>query len=168
MGLRPTRANENQRRHPRAGGGPCPEELDSRLRGNDMRAVIFRRATGDEESRTALNTLRARFLAPLGMTVWDGFSAAYSGAVIDVALDCSRPAAKMAELPSPRLRHYGETRRFDPGGVGSRGGIRRPTDSSADLPKFQPRFDVSRRGREVKSRTGTQNARTCALPALGQ
>jgi hypothetical protein len=43
MGLRPTRAYENQRRHPRAGGGPCPEELDSRLRGNDMRAVIFRR-----------------------------------------------------------------------------------------------------------------------------
>jgi len=53
MGLRPTRANENQRRHSRAGGGPCPEELDSRLRGNDMRAVIFRRAASDEESRTA-------------------------------------------------------------------------------------------------------------------
>jgi hypothetical protein len=37
MGLRPTLGNENQRR-PREGGGPCPEELDSRLRGND---VIF-------------------------------------------------------------------------------------------------------------------------------
>ena len=68
MGLRPTRANENQRRHPqagvhgdalqrsagfvrqpRAGGGPCPEELDSRLRGNDMRAVIPRRAAGGPE-----------------------------------------------------------------------------------------------------------------------
>ena len=46
MNLRPTRANENQRRHPRAGGGPCQEELDSRLRGNDMRAVILRRASG--------------------------------------------------------------------------------------------------------------------------
>jgi len=40
MGLRPTRANENQRRHPRAGGGPCPEELDSRFRGNDRWVVI--------------------------------------------------------------------------------------------------------------------------------
>jgi hypothetical protein len=49
MGLRPTRANENQRRHPRAGGGPCPQGLDSRLRGNDMRAVIFRRVAGDED-----------------------------------------------------------------------------------------------------------------------
>ena len=46
MNLRPTGANENQRRHPRAGGGPCQEELDSRPRGNDMRAVIFRRALG--------------------------------------------------------------------------------------------------------------------------
>ena len=68
MGLRPTRANESQRRHPRAGGGPFTEELDSRLRGNDMRAVIFGRAAGDEESRTALKILRARFLAPLEMT----------------------------------------------------------------------------------------------------
>jgi len=35
MGLRPTRGNENQRRHPRGGGGPffCP--MDSRSRGND-------------------------------------------------------------------------------------------------------------------------------------
>jgi len=49
MGLRPTRANGNQRRHPRAGGGPCQEELDSRLRGNDMRAVTFRRAAGGPE-----------------------------------------------------------------------------------------------------------------------
>jgi len=69
MGLRPTRANENQRRHARAGGGPSAEELDSRLRGNDMRAVIFRGAAGDEESGTAFETLRARFLAALGMTV---------------------------------------------------------------------------------------------------
>ena len=46
MNLRPTGANENQRRHPRAGGGPRQEELDSRLRGNDTRAVIFRRASG--------------------------------------------------------------------------------------------------------------------------
>jgi hypothetical protein len=40
-----------------------------------------------------------------------------------------------------------------------------PADSSADLPKFEQRYDVSRREHEVKSRTGTQNARTCALPA---
>jgi hypothetical protein len=73
MGLRPTRANENQRRHPRAGGGPCPEGLDSRLRGNDMRGVIFRRAAGDEESRVALKPLRARFLAALGMTWVDAY-----------------------------------------------------------------------------------------------
>ena len=38
------RAQALRARHPRAGGGPCPEELDSRLRGNDMRAVIFRGA----------------------------------------------------------------------------------------------------------------------------
>ena len=54
MGQRLTQANENQRRHPRAGGGPRPEELDSRLRGNDGHGVIFRGAAGDEESRTAL------------------------------------------------------------------------------------------------------------------
>jgi hypothetical protein len=29
----------------------------------------------DEESRIVLKTLRARFLAPLGMTAWKGFSA---------------------------------------------------------------------------------------------
>jgi hypothetical protein len=36
MGLRPTRGNENPRRHPRASGGPPPEEMDSRFRGNDV------------------------------------------------------------------------------------------------------------------------------------
>ena len=36
MGLRPSQANENQARHPRASGGPRQEELDSRLRGNDV------------------------------------------------------------------------------------------------------------------------------------
>ena len=92
MGLRPARANENQCRHPRAGGGPRPEEPDSRLRGNHMRAVIFRRAAGDAASRTPLKTpchserseesrsdlfvlassrTRARFFASLRMT---GFS----------------------------------------------------------------------------------------------
>ena len=40
-GLQPTRANENQPRHPRAGGGPRPEELDFRLRGNHGRGTIF-------------------------------------------------------------------------------------------------------------------------------
>ena len=37
--------------------------------------VSFRGAAGDEESRIVLKTLRARFLAPLGMTAWKGFSA---------------------------------------------------------------------------------------------
>ena len=49
MGLRPTRGNENPARHPRearpprrrGSGGPYSEELDSRLRGND---VTFGRA----------------------------------------------------------------------------------------------------------------------------
>jgi hypothetical protein len=36
--------------------------------------VSFRGAEGDEESCTALKILRARFLAPLGMTRWTGFS----------------------------------------------------------------------------------------------
>src|SRR5208337_283746 len=35
--------------------------------------VSFRGAAGDEESRIALKTLRARFLAPLGMTAWPSF-----------------------------------------------------------------------------------------------
>jgi hypothetical protein len=73
MGLRPTRGNENHPCcHPRVGGGPRhQDELDSRLRGNDCNGVIFSRvpqARDDEESRTASKTLRARFLAPLGMT----------------------------------------------------------------------------------------------------
>jgi hypothetical protein len=74
MGLRPTQRDENQaRRHPRESGGPwsVSNPMDSRFRGNDL---IFERAEGDEESRTALKTLRARFLAPLGMTVKRGFS----------------------------------------------------------------------------------------------
>ena len=49
--------------------------MDSRFRGND---VIFERAQGDEESRTALKTLRARFLPiaalGVGMTCWRWFS----------------------------------------------------------------------------------------------
>ena len=74
MGLRPTQRDENQaRRHPRESGGPwlVSNPMDSRFRGNDL---IFERAEGDEESRTALKTLRARFLAPLGMTCWKWFS----------------------------------------------------------------------------------------------
>jgi hypothetical protein len=58
------------------------------------------------------------------MTAWDGFSPAYEGAVTDLALASSRPAAKMAALPSPRLRHRGETRKFDPGGVPAGAGLR--------------------------------------------
>ena len=42
MGLRPTHRDESHRlRHPRASGGPRPDELDSRFRGND---VTFQRA----------------------------------------------------------------------------------------------------------------------------
>jgi len=67
MGLRPTQGEENQeRRRPRESGDPC--RVDSRFRGNDVTRVTFERAAGDEESRTALKTLRVRFLAPLGMT----------------------------------------------------------------------------------------------------
>jgi len=44
MGLRPNRTNENRHRLPRAGGGPCPEELDPRLRGNDVGGARFRKA----------------------------------------------------------------------------------------------------------------------------
>ena len=36
--------------------------------------LSFRGAAGDEESRIVLKTLRARFLTPLGMTAWKGFS----------------------------------------------------------------------------------------------
>ena len=54
MGLRPTRGNENQRRRPRESGDPLSPPMDSRFRGNDVRGVIFRKAAGDEESRTAL------------------------------------------------------------------------------------------------------------------
>ena len=46
----------------------------NRLRKNSF-GVSFRGAAGDEESRIFLKTLRARFLAPLGMTAWKGFSA---------------------------------------------------------------------------------------------
>jgi len=41
MGLWPIRTNEKQFRHPRAGGGPRREELDSRLRGNDVVGAIW-------------------------------------------------------------------------------------------------------------------------------
>jgi hypothetical protein len=36
MSLWPTPENQNLRRHPRAGRGPCSEEVDSRFRGNDV------------------------------------------------------------------------------------------------------------------------------------
>jgi len=42
MGLRPTRASENLRRRPRAGGGP--RKVDSRFRGNDLHGLTFRSA----------------------------------------------------------------------------------------------------------------------------
>jgi hypothetical protein len=59
-------------------GGRVPGGLH-RLRKNSF-GVSFRGAAGDEESRIVLKTLRARFLAPLGMTAWNGFSAACTGA----------------------------------------------------------------------------------------
>ena len=53
MDLWPAPASESERRHPREGGGPCLEELDSRLRGNDVCGTIFRRGaeTGDQGGR---------------------------------------------------------------------------------------------------------------------
>jgi len=42
MGRRPARGNENQRRHPREGGNPCP--MDSRLCGNDRQGAVFKGA----------------------------------------------------------------------------------------------------------------------------
>ena len=74
MGPWPAQRDENHaRRHPRESGGPwlVSNPVDSRFRGND---VIFERAAGDEESRTALKILRARFLGPLGMTAGGRFS----------------------------------------------------------------------------------------------
>jgi len=70
MGLWPARGNENQPR-PRESGDPLSVRMDSRFRGNDL---IFRRTAGDEESRSAVKTLRARFLASLGMTIQRKFS----------------------------------------------------------------------------------------------
>ncbi len=56
----------------------------------------------DEESRIVLKTLRARFLAPLGMTAWKGFSAACSaglrrrvGLQVGAALLDAAPARKI-------------------------------------------------------------------------
>jgi hypothetical protein len=47
-----------------------------------------------------------------------------------------------------------------------RGGIRQPTDSSAVLPKFERRYDVSCQERRMKGRTGIRwLTDTCALPA---
>ena len=51
-----------------------PVRVD-RLRKNPF-GLSFRGAAGDEESRTALKILRARFLAPLGMTARRSLSAA--------------------------------------------------------------------------------------------
>jgi len=50
-------------------GRPAKEVGLNRLRKN-LDGVSFRGAAGDEESCIALKTLRARFLAPLGMTAW--------------------------------------------------------------------------------------------------
>jgi hypothetical protein len=66
MGLRPTHSNESYGfRHPRAklalsmpkGGGPRPNELDSRFRGND---VTF---DGVEQGICEVVASRARFLS---------------------------------------------------------------------------------------------------------
>jgi hypothetical protein len=55
MGLQPTRGNENPNVAPRRGP---PWRAPTVAAG-----VILRRATGDEESRSELRMLRARFLA---------------------------------------------------------------------------------------------------------
>jgi hypothetical protein len=82
----------------------------------------------------------------------------------------------ISSYPKPRPQRDLPSWRFPLSSLGrtdtknQRGGIRqpvggrvsRPTDSSADFPQFEQ--DVSRRELEVKSRTGTQNTRTCALP----
>ena len=60
MGLRPTHGNENPHpRRPREGGNP--RWVDSRFRGNDAHNVTFRKAAGDEESRTAFKIEIPRF-----------------------------------------------------------------------------------------------------------
>ena len=51
---------------------PQRKTTTNRLRKNPG-GLSFRGAAGDEESRIALRTLRARFLAPLGMTAWGVF-----------------------------------------------------------------------------------------------
>jgi len=69
MGLWPTRGNENHRCRPRESGDPLPVQWIPAFAGMTRPGVIFRRAAGDEESRSALKMLRARFLASLGTTV---------------------------------------------------------------------------------------------------
>jgi hypothetical protein len=64
MGLRPTRGNENQRRRPRESGDPLSVKWIPACAGMTRLSGAAR----DEESRTALKTLRARILASLGMT----------------------------------------------------------------------------------------------------
>jgi hypothetical protein len=77
MGLWPTQLNENHcGRHPRESGGPHRSKSWIPAFAGMTGTVTFERAGGDEESRIVLKTLRARFLAPLGMTAWKGFSAA--------------------------------------------------------------------------------------------
>ena len=70
MGLRPTRGNENRSCRPRESGDPFLDHNGFPLT-RELRTpgVIFRGAAGDEEPRTAVKVLRARFLAALGMTV---------------------------------------------------------------------------------------------------
>jgi hypothetical protein len=80
-----------------------------RLRKNSF-GVSFRGAAGDEESRIGLKTLRARFLAPLGMTAWMGFSAACKTQV----QGSSGFPAWNSEHPSPTLYVSGERTRQEP------------------------------------------------------
>ena len=49
-----------------------------------------------EESRIALKTLRARFLAPLGMTAWWGLSPACRGKILDLRDSVSPVAPQFA------------------------------------------------------------------------
>jgi hypothetical protein len=70
-----------------------------RLRRNPSK-LSFRGAAGDEESHIALKRVRARFLAPLGMTPWKGFSAACSAPPKSRAFLLFCPASRAV----PRLR----------------------------------------------------------------
>jgi hypothetical protein len=72
--------------------------------GKTLFGLSFQGAAGDEESRIALKTLRARFLAALGMTAWRSFSAACFSPAVTSPADCRRPS------PPAQSRNCGTVR----------------------------------------------------------